>query len=80
VVGDLFRMGLSTTSIIVRECCNAIMIQFSALVFKKPNPIWMKLIAKGIKALYGISLILRATDSNHIHIVAPSHNQVAFYC
>jgi len=35
MVGDLFGVGLSTTSIIVRECCEAIRIHLRPLVFKK---------------------------------------------
>ena len=35
MVGDLFGVGLSTSSIIVRECCEAIRIHLRPLVFKK---------------------------------------------
>ena len=80
MIGDLFGVGLSTTSIIVRECCKAIRIHLRPLVFKKPTLPWMKEISKGFEALHGIPFILGAIDGSHIPILAPSHDPVAYYC
>jgi len=77
MTGDLFGVGLSTSSIIVRECCKVIRIPLKALVFKKPIIIWMKQIVKGFETLYSILFILRAINDSHIPIQAPSHVPVA---
>ena len=50
MIGDVYRIGLSTTSIIVRECCEAIIIQLRPLVFPKPTLARMKEIAFGCEA------------------------------
>jgi len=78
--GSLFGIRLSTTSIIMRKCCEAIKIHLKPLVFKKPIVVWMKQITKGFKALYGILLILGAIDDSHISILAQFHDIVAYYC
>jgi len=79
MIGDLFEVGLSTTSIIVRECCEAIIIHLRPLVFKKPTLDWMKQIAKDFQALHGIPFILGAIDSSHIPMEASFHDHVVYY-
>ena len=80
MIADLFGLRESTTSVIVRECCEAIRILLKPLVFKKPTLVWMKKIAVEFEALYGIPLIIGAIDGSHIPIIAPSNNPVSYYC
>ena len=72
MTGDLFGIGLNTTSVIVRECCEAIRIYLQPLAFKKAILAVMRGIAWGFETLHGIPLILGAIDGSHIHILAPS--------
>ena len=78
IIGDIYDIGLSTTSIIVRECCEAIRIQLQPLVFSKPTLVRMKEIAFGFEALHNILFILEAIDGSHISILAPFHDPVAY--
>ncbi len=80
MIGDLFGIGESTTSKIVRDCCEAIRIYLRPLVFKKPTLIRMKKIASEFEALHGIPLILGAIDGSHIPIIAPPHDPTSYYC
>jgi hypothetical protein len=80
MVGDLFGLGLSTTSEIVRKCCKAIRIHLKPLVFKKPTLAQMKQIASEFEALHGIPYILGAIDGSHIPIIAPPYDPVSYYC
>ena len=80
VIADLFGLGESTTSIIVRECCEAIRILLKSLVFKRLTLVWMKKIAAEFEALHGIPLIIEAIDGSHIPIIAPIHDLVSYYC
>ena len=80
MIADLFGLGESTTSIIVRECCEAIRILLKPLVFKRPTLIWMKKIAAEFEALHGIPLIIGAIDDSYILIIAPSNDPVSYYC
>ena len=81
MIADLFGLGESTTSIIVRECCEAIRILLKPLVFKKPTLVWMKKIAAEFEAFkHGIPLIIEAIDGSHISIIVPSNDPVSYYC
>ena len=80
MIVDLFGLGESTTSIIVRECCEAIRIFLKPLVFKNPILVWMKKIVVEFEALHRIPLIIGAIDGNHIPIIAPIHDPVSYYC
>ena len=79
MIADLFGLGESTTSIIVRECCEAIRILLKPLVFKRPTLVWMKKIDAEFEALHGIPLIIGAIDGSHIPIIAPSNNPVSYH-
>ena len=68
MIVNLFELGDSTTSKIIRECCQAIRILLKSLVFMNPSLAWMKKIATKFKALHGISLIIRAIDGSHKHL------------
>jgi hypothetical protein len=50
MVGELFKLGLSTTSEIIRECCKAIGSHLKPLVIKKPTLTRMKQIASEFEA------------------------------
>ena len=80
MIADLFGLGESTTSIIVRECYEAIRILLKPLVFKRPILVWMKKITTEFEALHGIPLIIKAIDGSHIPIIAPSNDLVSYYC
>lgn len=73
MVGNLFEIRLYTTSIIVRECCEAINIHL-IYFFNKPALVWMKQIAKGFETFYNIQFILRAIDDHHNLILESSYN------
>jgi hypothetical protein len=45
MIGDVYGIGLNITSIIMKECCEAIRIQLRSLVFLKPTLARMKKIA-----------------------------------
>ena len=62
MIGDIYGIGLSTTSKIVRECCEGIKIQLRSFVFLKPTLAKMKDIAFGFEALHDIPFILGAID------------------
>ena len=80
MIADLFKLGESKTSIIVRKCCKAIRILLKTLVFNKPTLVWMKKIATKFEALHGILLIIGAINGSHIPIIAPIHDLVSNYC
>jgi len=80
MISDLFGIGVSTTSEIVRECCEAIRIRLKPLVFKKPTLVRMKNIASEFEALHGIPLVIGAIDGSHIPIIAPPHDPTSYYC
>ena len=79
MIGDVYNIGLNTTSTIVRECCEAIRIHLQPLVFPKPTFARMKVIACGFEALHNIHFILRTMDDSYISILASSYNPVAYY-
>lgn len=79
MIGDVYGIGLSTTSTIVRECCEAIKTHLRPLVFPKPTLARMKEIANGFEALHDIPFILGAIDGIHIPIITPSYDPVAYY-
>jgi hypothetical protein len=79
MIRDVYDIKLNTTSIIVRECCEAIRIQLRPLVFPKPTFTRMKEIASGFEALHVILFILWGIYGNHIPILAPSYDPVAYY-
>jgi hypothetical protein len=79
MVGDLFGLGLDTTSEIVKECCKAIRIHLKPLVLKKPILVWMKPIASEFEALHKILYKLGAIDDSHIPIIAPPYDLVSYY-
>ena len=76
MIGDVYGIGLNTTSTIVKEYCKAIRIHLRSLVFPKPTLARMKEIACAFEALH---CILGATDGNHMPTLAPSHDPVAYY-
>ena len=80
MIANLFGLGESTTSIIMKECCEAIRILLKPLVFKRPTLIWMKKVTAEFEALDGIPLIIGAIDGSHIPIIAPSNDPVSYYC
>ena len=79
MIGDIYGIRLSTTSKIMRECCEAIRIQLRPLVFPKPTLVRMKDIASGCEALHDIPFILGAIDDNHIPILASFHDPIAYF-
>ena len=80
LIVDLFGLEESTTSKIVKKCCEAIRILLKPLIFKKLALVWMKKIVAEFKALHGIPLIIEAIDGSHIPIIAPIHNSISYYC
>ena len=80
MIVDLFGLGGSTTSKIVRKCCEAIRILLKRLVFKKSILVWMKKVAAEFEALHEIQFIIGAIDDSHIPIIVPIHDLVSYYC
>ena len=60
MIADSYVIGVSTTSTIVRECCEAMKIHLRLLVFRKPTLFAIKMIATEIEALHGIPIVLGA--------------------
>ena len=79
MIEDVYGIGLNTTSIIMRECCEAIAIQQQPLVFPKPILTMMKEITSGFEALHDIIFILGPINVSHISILAPSHGLITYY-
>jgi hypothetical protein len=80
MIADLFKIGVSTASEIVRECCEAIRINLRPLVFQKPTLVRVKKIASEFETMHGIPFILGAIDGSHIPIIAPSHDAISYHC
>jgi len=80
MLADLYRIGLYTTSIILKECCEAIIEKLRLLVSIKSTLAWIKQIAKEFEALHYIPFILRVIDWSHIPIVSPPIDPRSNYC
>ena len=80
MIGDLYGIAQSTTSIIVRECCKAIKKHLLPRVIEKLSPQNMKTRAAEFESLQGIPYIIGAIDGSHIPIIAPSRDSPEYYC
>ena len=69
MIGDLYGLGISTTSVIVRECCKAIKDHLLPIVIEKSTPENMKRRAVEFESLHGIPYVIGAIDGSHIPIV-----------
>ena len=80
MIGDLYGLDISTTSVIVRECCKAIKDHLLPIVIEKSTPKNMKRRAVEFESLHGIPYVIGAIDGSHILIVAPSKDSPEYYC
>jgi hypothetical protein len=68
--GEVYGIVKSTTSIIVREFCQAIWNHLKPLVISKLTKNKIKEITTSFECLHGISYILGAIDGSPVPIIA----------
>jgi hypothetical protein len=79
-IGDLYGISENVASVIVRECCQAMVLHLKPMVIEPLTRERIISISQEFERLRGISYIIGAIDGNHIPIIAPSKDPVPYYC
>ena len=78
--GEIYGLAESTTSIIVRECCEAIKVLVEPLVFLKLTKERIQIMTSEFEKVRGISYIIGVVDGSHVPIIAPKIDPASYYC
>jgi hypothetical protein len=76
--GEMYDLAESTTSIIVRKCCEAIKVLVKPLVFSKLTKERIQIIASDFEKVRGIPYIIGVVDGNHVPIIAPNIDHASY--
>jgi hypothetical protein len=77
--GEMFGLVESTTSIIVRKCCEAIKILVKLLVFPKLTKEWIQIIAPDFEKMRDIPYIIGTVDGSYVPIIASKIDPASYY-
>ena len=78
--GEMYDLAKSTSSVIVRKCCEVIRVLLKPLIFVKLTKQRIEVMASEFKELRGIPYIIGAVDGSHIPIIAPEVDPRSYYC
>jgi hypothetical protein len=79
-IADLYGIGESTASVIVREFCEAMKFHLKPLTIEMLTKERIIAISKEFEAINGIPYILGAIDGSYILITTPTHDASTYYC
>jgi hypothetical protein len=80
MVGEVYGIVKSTTSIIVQKFCETIFRHLKPIVFMNPTTIRIKQMISKFEALHQIPYIIGTIDGTHILIIVPSTDLGSYHC
>ena len=78
--GEMYDLAESTTSIIVRECCEAIKVLVKPLVFSPLTKEHIQIIASKFEKVRDIPYIIGIVNGSHVPIIDPKIDPPSYYC
>jgi hypothetical protein len=78
-IADLYRIGLSSSQVVVSQFCIAVKTHLLQNFIKWPTPVIMEKYARDFQDIHGIPYVVGAVDGSHIPIVAPRLHAADYY-
>ena len=77
--GKIYGLAEPTTSIIAKNCCEAIKILLNPLVFKKLTKCQIQTIVVEFEEIMDKPYIIGAIDGSHVPIIAPKIDHASYF-
>jgi hypothetical protein len=78
-IADLYKIGLSTAQVAVRQFCSAVKTILLRKFIQWPSIAVMAKYAEDFEGLHGIPYVVGAVDGSHIPVVAPRLHAADYY-
>ena len=78
-IADLYRIGLSSSQLVVSQFCSAVKTHLLRKFIKCPTPAIMERYTQEFQELHGIPYVVGAVDGSHIPIVASRLHAADYY-